>query len=116
MGWLLTTQSILLAGYGLLIRSKLIKDTKDGDVKEIENVFNNLIDIFPYVGFFIAVFALTGVVGAIISFYINQEKRRNSVTPKDAKGTKLIISEVFGWSPAIGFPVLFLIVWLKILN
>ncbi len=113
LGWLLTSQSILLAGYGLLMSSNLneLKESIDG--KRSGKALNHLMELFPIVGGSIAALVLLGVCGAILSFYFQQKKRRKN---EQGKSWKIILYEVFGWSPAIGLPIIFLCTWWCLYN
>lgn len=106
LGWLLTSQIVLFAAYGILI-----KDVPPGSNKR-------LIYVIEGFGITIACLILIGILAAIIASYILYRKVNNKMdNPLNEKQTLGVhpVLTVIGWLVAAFIPVIFIIAWFMLL-
>lgn len=106
LGWLLTSQIVLFAAYGILI-----KDFPAGNNKR-------LIYVIEGFGITIACLILIGILAAIIASYILYRKVNNKtdnpLSEKQTLGVHPVLT-IIGWLVAAFIPVIFIIAWIMLL-
>jgi hypothetical protein len=106
LGWLLTSQIVLFAAYGILL-----KDFPGGNNKR-------LIFVIEGFGITIACLIFIGIVAAIIASYILylkvNNKTDNPLSEKQTLGVHPILT-IIGWFVAALIPVIFIISWILLL-
>ena len=106
LGWLLTSQIVLFAAYGILIK----------DIPPESN--KRLIYVIETFGIAIACLIFIGILAAIIASYILYTKVNNKIeNPLNEKQTLGVhpVLTVIGWLVAALIPVIFIIAWFMLL-
>jgi predicted Co/Zn/Cd cation transporter (cation efflux family) len=107
LNWLIMTQTILFAAYGLLLGVQ-VENTESNFLTKIEN----LLDVLPAMGMSVSALVFLGILGAVGAM---------SRLKKRAKSQHVII-DAASWTSLLGqatgllFPVVFLVGWLYILG
>jgi heme/copper-type cytochrome/quinol oxidase subunit 2 len=107
IGWLLTSQIVLFAAYGILLKENVVP----GDQKR-------LIDIIEWLGLTIACLIFAGIITAVIASWVLYRKVNSNLSnPPDEKQTLGVhpILTIIGWLVAALIPVIFIIAWIKLL-
>ncbi len=106
LGWLLTSQIVLFAAYGILL-----KDVPQGSNKR-------LIYVIEGFGITIACLIFIGILAAIIASYILYRKVNNKIdnplAEKQTLGVHPILT-IIGWLVAAFILVIFIIAWIMLL-
>ena len=100
--WLLTSQALLFAGYAVLVT----KDKEKDKGLMAPEQFQAVLDWLPRLGMTISALILIGIIGAIIASLM-LVKRYERPHP----GVSWVTT-IFGWIPAVLFPIVFIVVWL----
>lgn len=107
LGWLLTSQIVLFAAYGILLK----ENVPSGNNKR-------LIDVIEALGLTIASLIFMGIMAAIIASYILYRKVNNEITnlsdEKQTLGVHPVLT-IIGWFTAVLIPEIFIIGWIKLL-
>src|SRR5688500_13584123 len=106
LGWLLTSQIVLFAAYGILI-----KDVPLGSNKR-------LIYVIEGFGITIACLILIGILAAILASYILYRKVNNKIdNPLSQKPAVVVhpVLTVIAWLDAAFIPVIFIIAWIMVM-
>ena len=106
LGWLLTSQIVLFAAYGILIK----------DIPPESN--KRLIYVIETFGIAIAFLIFIGILAAITASYILYRKVNNKIeNPLNEKQTLGVhpVLTVIGWLVAALIPVIFIIAWFMLL-
>jgi hypothetical protein len=118
LNWLIMTQTILFAAYGLLIGVKVGKsEPKLEDCKCLENLemdkIENILNVLPAIGIAVSTLILLGIIGAVGVMYELRKSRTEQVENMDI-GVALLTS-ILGQLTGLLLPIVFIIGWLLLL-
>ncbi len=105
--WLFVSQTLLFAGYGLLLQ---VRSSNPTPATEVLPKIDRMIWWLPVVGFVTSLLILIGVVAAGAAMIALRQRN---------KGPRLDVhlgTSTMGWFSACGLPLVFVIVWFAILR
>ena len=101
LSWLLTSQSILFAGYGVILR---------GDITRTYQVSASR--IFFIVGLTVSLLIFVGILAAVLANLHHKRDLHKEFPDKKIHLGIRAYTTVTGWSVALLLPVVFIIAWL----
>lgn len=107
LSWLLTSQIVLFAAYGILLKENLPSGNNQ-----------RLVDIIEGLGLTIASLIFIGIAAAITASYILyrkvNSKTENPLNEKQTLGVHPVLT-IIGWLVAALIPVIFIVAWIMLL-
>lgn len=106
LNWLLMTQTILFAAYGLLLDNQ--PDTTAND--NLGRNVDALIKVLPYLGIAVSGLIFLGVLGAVGAMYALRRNRTKEVKEMDIDAA--LWTSILGQLTGLLLPIVFIAAWL----